>query len=110
MPRRGHNSRKMLKMAVQQGAASEEARRTLQYVGDLNDVRTPLTGFFSRLLVCLLRRERGEVKWLCPRLIGNMVTKAGFGLRPIQLPQHWRELHRLCMESPGLDIVRSEIE
>jgi len=40
----------MLKMAVQQGAASEEARRTLQYVELLNDERAPLTDFFSRLL------------------------------------------------------------
>ena len=45
----------MLKMAVQQGAASEEARRTLRYVEPLTDVRTPLTDFFSRLLaLCVL--------------------------------------------------------
>ena len=50
--RRGQNSRRMLKRAVQQGAASEEARRTLQYVEPLNDARTPLTDFFSRLLGC----------------------------------------------------------
>jgi hypothetical protein len=37
-------------MAVQQAAASEEARRTLQYVEPLNDARTPLADFFSILL------------------------------------------------------------
>jgi len=48
----------MLKRAVQQGAASEEARCTLQYVEPLNDVRPPLTGFFSRLLDSLMEKEQ----------------------------------------------------
>ena len=42
--------RRMLKKAVQQAAASEEARRTLRYVEPLSDARTPLADFFSILL------------------------------------------------------------
>jgi hypothetical protein len=41
----------MLKKAVQQGPASEEARRTLRYVEPLSDARTMLADFFSILLV-----------------------------------------------------------
>ena len=38
-------------------ATSEEARRTLQYVEPLSDVRTPLADFFS----ILLNRSRNAV-------------------------------------------------
>src|SRR5688572_17763779 len=40
----------MLKQAVQQAAAREEARRTLRYVEPLSDARTPLADCFSILL------------------------------------------------------------
>jgi hypothetical protein len=39
----------MLKKAVSKAAASEEARRTLQYVEPLRDARTLLADFFSIL-------------------------------------------------------------
>ena len=41
---------RMLKRPFSKAAASEEARRTLQYVEPLSDARTMLTGFFSILL------------------------------------------------------------
>ena len=40
----------MLKKAVSEAAASEEARRAPRYVEPLNDVRTTLADFFSILL------------------------------------------------------------
>jgi hypothetical protein len=41
----------MLKKAVSKTAASEEARRTFRYVEPLSAARTPLTDFFSILLM-----------------------------------------------------------
>jgi hypothetical protein len=41
----------MLKKAVSKAAASEEARRTLRYVEPLSAATTPLTDFFSILLM-----------------------------------------------------------
>ena len=43
--------RRMLKRPFSKAAASEEARRTLQYVEPLSDARTPLADFFSILLL-----------------------------------------------------------
>jgi len=40
---------KMLKQAVSEAAASEEARRTLRYVEPLREARTPLADCFSIL-------------------------------------------------------------
>jgi hypothetical protein len=41
----------MLKKAVSKAAASEEARRTFRYIEPLSAARTPLTDFFSILLM-----------------------------------------------------------
>ncbi len=45
------------KKAVRQAAASEEARRTLRYVGPLNDARTTLADFFSIPLDITRKKE-----------------------------------------------------
>jgi hypothetical protein len=48
----------MLKKAVQQAAASEEARRTLRYVEPLSEARTTLADFFSILLARRVQARR----------------------------------------------------
>ncbi len=48
---------RMLKRPSSKAAASEEARRTLQYVEPLSDARTPLEDFFSILLRGSSRRS-----------------------------------------------------
>ncbi len=56
---------RMLKKAASKATASEEARRTLQYVEPLSDARTPLAGVFSILLALDLRRlivKRGNLR------------------------------------------------
>jgi hypothetical protein len=56
---------RMLKKAASKATASEEARRTLQYVEPLSDARTPLAGVFSILLALDLRRlvmKRGDLR------------------------------------------------
>ena len=44
-----------------EAAASEEARRTLQYVESLSDARTPLAGFVNSLLGAYALAHRGRL-------------------------------------------------
>ena len=56
--------RRMLKKAVQQGRSERRPEAySLRYVEGLNDARTKLAGFFSILLVSVLRlyRSRREI-------------------------------------------------
>jgi hypothetical protein len=82
-------SRRMLKKAVQQAAASEGARHTLRYVEPLSDARTQLADFFSILLSKENQWQRADQEAGCTiistRSFSRSVT-ATWGIRFSRLP------------------------